>query len=101
MRGTTTVCRRARTAAGWLTCGASVMRDGQVALRDRDRGDAHVAAHDDDAGALVDHDLGGEVGLDPQLLDLGQQRDHVAVESCGQRELHGRRIERLGGRGRR
>ena len=59
--------------------------DGEIALRHRDRGDAHVAAHDDDAGALVDHDLGGEVGLDLQLLDLGQQRDHVAVDIAAAR----------------
>ncbi len=79
MRGTTTV-RPRENGCGWLTCGVSEIGDGQVALRDRDRRDAHVAPHHDDAGALVDHDLGGEVGLDLQLLDLGQQRDHVAVE---------------------
>jgi len=32
--------------------------DGEVALRHRDRRDAHVAADDDHAGAFVDDDLG-------------------------------------------
>ena len=73
-------------------------RHGEVALRHRDRRHAHVAAHHDDAGAFVDDDLGGEIGLDLQLLDLGQQRDHVAVEFRRDRDLHGRGIERLGGR---
>ena len=67
------------------------MRDREIALRDRDRRDAHVAAHHDDAGALVDDDLGRQVGLDLQLLDLGQQRDHVAAELLRDGDLHGRR----------
>jgi hypothetical protein len=36
--------------------------------------DSHVAAYDDDAGAVVDHDLGRQV-----RLDLGEKRNQVAV----------------------
>src|SRR5262245_58024964 len=71
-------------------------RDGQVALRHGDGRDPHIASYHDDARALIDDDLGGEIRLDLQLLDLGEQRDHVALELLGDSELLGRRIERLG-----
>ena len=73
-------------------------RDRQVALGDGDHGDAHVPPHDDDARALVDDDLGRLVRLDLQLLDLGEERDHVAQVLLRHRDLHGRGVERLGGR---
>src|ERR1700736_1415267 len=72
-------------------------RDREIALRYGDSGDADVAAHHDNAGALVDHDLGGEVRLDLQLLDLGQEGDHVALEFRRDRQLHGGGIDRFGG----
>src|SRR5712691_10769743 len=72
--------------------------DGEVALRHRHGGHAHVAPHHDDAGALVDDDAGAEVGLDLQLLDLGQERHHVALVLGRHADLHGRGVERLGGR---
>ena len=73
--------------------------DGEIALRHRHRRHAHVAAHDDDPGALVDDHLGGEIGIDLQLLDLRQQRDHVVGGFLRQRDLHRRGVERLGDRG--
>ncbi len=66
-------------------------------MRHRDGSDADVAAHHDDPGAFVDHDLGGEVRFDLQLLDLGQERDDVALEFGRDRQLHGGGIDRLGG----
>ncbi len=76
MRGTTTV-RPRENGAGWLTCGDSEM----VTVR-----------------LLVDDDLGGFVGFDLQLLDLGQHGDDLLRKFLRQRQLHGRRIERLGDR---
>ena len=73
MRGTTRVWPR-ENGAGWLTCGVSEMVTVRLPCATATVDDAHVAAHHDDAGALVDDDLGGEVGLDLQLLDLGEQR---------------------------
>ena len=97
VRGTMTV-RPRENGAGWLTCGDSEIDDGEIALRDRDRRHPHVAADDDHAGAFVDDDLGGVVRLDLQLLDLGEHGDHVLRKFLRQRELHGRRVERLGDR---
>ena len=69
----------------------------EVALRDRDGGDAHVLAHDDDAGALVDDDAGELVGLDAQLLDLGEQAGPCCPGSAaGNLDRDGRGIGRLG-----
>ncbi len=68
-------------------------------MRHRNGGDAHVAAHHDDAGALVDDDLGREIRLDLQLLDLGEQGHDVALELRRNRELHRRGIDRFGGLG--
>src|SRR6185295_8208498 len=62
-----------------------------------DGGDANVAAHHDDPGAFVDHDLGGEIRINLQLLDLGQEGDDVALELGRDRQLYGRGIDRLGG----
>ncbi len=42
--------------------------------------------------------LAAMIGIDLHLLDVGQQRDHVAGIVGGHRELDGRRVERLGGR---
>ena len=77
VRGTTTVSPLAsgRGLADLRLLGDG---DGEVALRDRDGGDAHVVAHHDDAGALVDDDARDLVGLDLELLDLGEEADHVA-----------------------
>src|SRR5712691_7402029 len=72
--------------------------DRQISLRDGDRRYPHVASDHDDAGALVDHVLGRKIGLDLQLLDFGQQRDHVAGVFLRQRELHGRVVLRHGDR---
>src|SRR6185437_12111200 len=69
--------------------------DGEVALRHRNHGDAHVAAHDDDAGALVDDDLGGFIGFDLKLFDLGQQLDDVAAVLLRHGDADGGRVERL------
>ena len=52
--------------------------DGEIALRDGDGGDAHIRAHHDHAGVLVDDDLGGLIGIDLDLLDVGEQRHHAA-----------------------
>ena len=54
--------------------------DREIALRHGHPADLHVVAHDDDAGALVDHDARGDVGLDRQLLDLAQQLRHAAAD---------------------
>ena len=69
--------------------------DGEIALRHRDHRHAHVAAHDDDAGAFVDHDLGGEIRLDLELLDFGEQRDHVAAVLLRDGDADGARVQRL------
>src|SRR6266436_6491125 len=87
----------ARQRIGLADLRALGNRDGEIALRDRHGGDADIAAHHDDAGALVDHDLGGEIGFDLQLLDLGQEGDDVAFELRRNRKLHGRGIDRFGG----
>jgi hypothetical protein len=87
----------ARQRIGLADLRAFGNRDGEIALRHRDGGDADVAAHHDDAGAFVDHDLGGEIRLDLQLLDLGQEGDDVALEFGGDRQLHRGGIDRLGG----
>src|SRR6185369_125109 len=47
-------------------------------------------------GALVDHDPGGEIRLDLQLLDLGEQRYDIAGIDLRHVDLHGRGIQRLG-----
>ena len=71
-------------------------RDGEVALGHRDGGDADVAAHHDNAGTLVDDDLGGEIGFDLQLLDLGQEGNDIALEFRRDRQLDGRGVDRFG-----
>ena len=71
-------------------------RDGQVALRHRDRRHAHIAADDDDAGTLIDDDPRRQIRFDLQLLDLGQERDDVERIFLRQRHDDGRLIDRLG-----
>src|ERR1700733_8977261 len=67
--------------------------DGQIALCDRNRADAHVRAHYYRAARLIyDHDR-GVVRFDPQILDHCQRLDGITV---GQVELHGTRICRPG-----
>jgi hypothetical protein len=85
--------RPRENGCGWLTCG-----DGQIALGDGYRRHPHVASHHDHAGTFVDDDLGRQIRLDLQLLDLGHQRHHVAMELGRDGELDGRGIEWLGGR---
>ena len=78
----------ARQRIGLADLRAFGNRYGEIALRDRDSSDADVPAHDDDAGAFVDDDLRRHVRFDLQLLDLGQQRDDVALEFFRNGKLH-------------
>src|SRR5258708_32869055 len=48
----------ARQRVGLADLRAFRNRHGEIALRHRNGGDADIAAHHDDAGALVDHDSG-------------------------------------------
>lgn len=66
-------------------------------MRHCDGGDTDVAAHHDDAASFVDDDLGGKVGIDLELLDLGEEGDDVALELRRDRKLHSRGIDRFGG----
>ncbi len=70
--------------------------DGEIGLRHRDSGDAHIGTHDDDARVLIDDDLGRLIGLDDELLDVGEQVDDIAVEVAGQVNADRRRIFRRG-----
>ena len=47
--------------------------DTQVAVQDRDRGDADILAQHDGPGALVDDDARGAVGLHREALQLGDE----------------------------
>ena len=70
------------SAPGWRDLRRFGHPDGEVALRDGDRADAHVRAHDDRAARLVDHDHGRIVRLDPQIFDLAERLHHVAPVEC-------------------
>src|SRR3712207_8583929 len=50
---------------------------GQVALRHRHRRHAHVAAHDDDAGALVDDDARALIGRSEEHTSELQSRQYL------------------------
>src|SRR5690242_17527607 len=67
----------------------------QVALCDRHHRNAHVASHDDNARAFVDHDFGAKIRLDLKLLDLSQQRNYVAAILRRNGNTDGCRIERF------
>ncbi len=47
---------------------------GEVAVGHGHRGDLHVLADHDGAGARVDHDARRGVGLDDEVADLGDER---------------------------
>ena len=68
VRGTTTVSPWAK-GFGWTTSGSFLDPEDKAALRDRDAGNAHVLAHDDRAGALIDDDPGEGLRFDREVFD--------------------------------
>src|SRR5215469_14032206 len=54
---------------------------------DGDGGDAHIRAHHDHAAVFVDHHPRGFIGIDLDLLDVGEQRHHAARIVGGNSDL--------------
>ena len=97
MRGTTRV-RPRENGAGWLTCGVSLMLTVRLPCATatvETRTSRPITMMPERSSITI---LAGRSGSICKLLDLGQQRDHLAVELLRDGELHGRGIERLGGR---
>ena len=49
-------------------------------MRHRNHRHPHVAAHDDDAGAFVDHDLGGKVGVTEDGKRLALVKEGMSLQ---------------------
>jgi hypothetical protein len=79
---------------GTSTVSALADAHGQAPLGDGDGIDADVLADDDDARLFVDDDARHLVGLDVELLDVGEQAGHVGAAARRDRDADGRRIER-------
>ena len=65
---------------------------------DRDRHDAHVAADDHRAGALVQDDARGSIGRNLDVLDGGGGRDRLGLRRGTEVDGDGAGVERPGGR---
>lgn len=77
---------RRREYGGLRNLGGFGDLGGEVSLRDRDRRDPHILAHHDNSRLFVDNDTGGLIGLDPKLLDIGQERNDAPRIVFGDRE---------------
>ena len=53
--------------------------DGQIALGNGHSGHLDIAAHDNNAGAFINHHFGFLVRFDENLFDLGQEGDNIGI----------------------
>ncbi len=83
--------RRERVRLRDVVLGADL--HGQVAVRDRGAAQAHLAADDDGAGALVDDDARLAAHRDRQRLEPRHQVGQRAAIVGGHRDLDARRVE--------
>ena len=93
--GTTSVVPE-DNACGWETEKRGLHFDREIPVHDGDRRDSHFLAHDDRARPLIDHDAGLAVGLDSQLLELGEEFHGSRGILLGDVDRHQRRVLGLG-----
>ena len=93
--------RSGRGAGGRKCAGLRNLRrfgnlNGQIAVRDGDRIDAYIFAHDDDSGGLVDDHPRWHIRIDHELFDVGEQIGNSAAIGVGNAERYGPRIDQGG-----